>query len=133
VALLDDAYQIWLEEAHDVYHPRPNQPVAAKIVRELQEKMGKLGWPQSQFLGVNTLVMHQDHQPEDAFERDAVRKLRDSDGRVEQISDGMMRVATAVPLPGGCGTCHWAEQGVIRRAAITWAVPIKAAEALKGK
>lgn len=130
VALLDDAYQTWLEEAHEQYHPRPGKPVAAKVVRELQEKMGSLGWPQSHFLAVNALVMRPEHQPQDAFERDAVRRLSGGAPRVETISGNTMRVATGLSLGGGCGTCHWAEQGVVRRAAITWAMPLKAGSLL---
>lgn len=132
VALLHDAYQTVLEETHAVYHAKPGQPVAAKIVRELQEKMGSLGWPQSHFLGVNALIMRPDHRANDAFERDAVRQLSDGKPQVEAMDGKVMRFATGVPLAGECGSCHWMDQGGPRRAAITWRIPLKAGSVLSG-
>jgi hypothetical protein len=125
VAMLDDAYRLILEETHATYHTRPNQPVAAAVVRKLQERMNELGWPKARFLAVNAVVMHPDHVPRDDFERRAVQTLRGSDERVEQVVDGQLRVATVVSTGGSCFSCHWTPPGKASKAAITWTVPLQ--------
>jgi hypothetical protein len=125
VRMLDDAYQLILEETHAVYHTRPGVPVAATVVRKLQARMDALGWPSSRFLAVNAVVMHPDHVPRDDFERFSVRALRNGEQRVEQIVDGKLRVSTVVPLGGGCGSCHWSGTGQSSKAAVTFAVPLR--------
>lgn len=127
VAMLDDAYDLILEETHSIYHTRPSTPVAATVVRKLQARMTELGWPRSRFLAVNAVVMHPDHVPRDAFEKRTVQALRKGEERVEQVSDGKLRVTTVVPLGGGCGSCHWANTGQSPKAATTYTIPLKPA------
>lgn len=125
VAMLDDAYDLILEETHAIYHTRPSTPVAATVVRKLQARMTELGWPRSRFLAVNAVVMHPDHVPRDAFEKQSVDALRRGDERTEQVSEGKLRVTTVVPLGGGCGSCHWANTGQSPKAATTYTIPLK--------
>jgi hypothetical protein len=125
VAMLDDAYSLILEETHAIYHTRPSTPVAATVVRKLQTRMTELGWPRSRFLAVNAVVMHPDHVPRDAFEKQSVDALRRGDERTEQVSDGKLRVTSVVSLGGGCGSCHWATTGQSPKAATTFTIPLK--------
>ena len=125
VALLDDAYQTILHEVHRTYPTRPGRPVAATIVRDLQKVMTAKGWPASHFLAVNAIIMNPDHRAHDAFERNAVNVLAKSDGPLEKVSNGTLRVATVVPLGGDCFSCHWADSGISSRAAISWTIPLK--------
>ena len=39
--MLDDAYQLILEEVHHTYGTAPGRPVAATVVREVQRIMGE--------------------------------------------------------------------------------------------
>jgi hypothetical protein len=123
--MLDDAYQLILERTHAVYHTKPNEPVAAAMVRKLQARMNELGWPRARFVAVNALAMHPDHEPRDDFERQTVRALRSGDERVEQVVGGDLRVSTVVPLTGGCASCHWVPAGQESKAALTFAVPLR--------
>jgi hypothetical protein len=125
IAMLDDAYHLILEETHATYHTRPNVPVAASVVRKVQERMTELGWPRAHFLAVNAVVMRPDHLPQDDFEKRAVRRLGRTDRRVEEVVDGQLRVATVVSTGGNCGSCHWAPPGQESRAAITFTVPLQ--------
>lgn len=132
VALLDDAYGLLLEETHATYHTKPSMPVAASIIRQVQERMTKLGWPRARFLAVNAVVMHPNHVPRDAFDRRAVAALRRGAPRFEEVVDGQLRVGTVVPTGGPCFACHWAPQGQQSKAAITWTIPLsKGGEASK--
>lgn len=123
--MLDDAYQLLLEETHAAYPTRPGLPVAAAVVHKLQDRMRELGWPEARFLAVNAIVMHPDHLPQDAFERRAIQTLRRSNERFEEVVDGQLRVATVVPTSGSCFSCHWAPAGQSSKAAITWKVPLR--------
>jgi hypothetical protein len=128
-ALLDDAYQTILEEVHRTYPTKPGQPVAATIVKQLQETMALKGWPRSRFLAVNALVMNPNHVPHDAFERQAVKELKGTSERVEAVEPGRLRVATSVPVGGTCFSCHWTEPGHKGKAAISFSIPIRPARA----
>ncbi len=124
VEMLGDAYDLLLTETHEVYHTRPNVPVAATVIRKVQAKMSALGWPRSRFLAVNAIVMHPDHVARDDFERETVEALRLKNQRIERVVDGELRVATVVPLGGGCSSCHWTPSGQSSKAATTWTVPL---------
>ena len=125
IELLDDAYQLLLDEVHHTYPTQPGRPVAASIMRDLQKRMGELGWPKSRFLAVNAIVMNPDHRAQDAFEEKVVLALRRGDQRVEQLEPGRLRVATPISLGGSCFSCHWTASGQASRAAIVWNVPVK--------
>lgn len=124
VEMLGDAYDLLLTETHEVYHTRPSVPVAATVIRKLQSRMTKLGWPRSRFLAVNAIVMHPDHVPRDEFERETVEALRLKNQRIERVVDGQLRVATVVSLGGSCSSCHWTASGQSSKAATTWTVPL---------
>ncbi|HEU4752597.1 MAG TPA: DUF3365 domain-containing protein [Armatimonadota bacterium] len=126
VTLLDDAYNLLLQEVHAWYPNRTGQPiVAATTVRKIQEQMVRKGWPRSHFLAVNTLLMNPDHQAREAFDKAAVRKIAAGEARYEQIEGDRVRIATEVPLTGGCTSCHWSSGTRDGKAAITWSIPLK--------
>jgi hypothetical protein len=125
VAMLNDAYQILVQEIHAWYPNKTGQPIVAAVpVRDLQEVMTRKGWPASRFLGVTGPVMNPDHRPKDDFERKAVAAIRAGKDRYEEITPERLRVATVVPLEGGCFTCHWSEGKRSNRAAISWNLPL---------
>lgn len=126
VTLLDEGYQTELEEIHRWYPIKSGQPVvAAAVVRRVQEQMVAKGWPRSRFLAVNASVMNPNHVPRDDFERGAVEKIREGAERVETIEKGRLRVATLVPMTGGCASCHWTPGTSGSKGAITWTIPLK--------
>jgi uncharacterized protein DUF3365 len=123
--MLDDAYQLILEELHETYPTQPNRPVAASVVRQIQERMAEKGWPRSHFLAVNALIMNPAHKARDPFEQGAVRALRGAEERVETVEDGKLRVVTLVPMRGDCGSCHWTSNGQPNRAGLSVTIPFK--------
>lgn len=127
VAMLGDAYDLLLDETHEVYHTRPNVPVAATVIRKVQARMTELGWPRARFLAVNAVVMHPDHVPQDAFEKRTIQAIRRGDERFEQVTNNQLRVSTVVPLGGSCASCHWTPSGQSPKAATTWMIPLRPA------
>lgn len=126
VEMLDDAYQTVLQEVHHTYPTKPGRPVAATVVRDLQKTMTDKGWPKSHFLAVNAIIMNPDHKARDEFEVRAVKAIGRGDQRYESVENGQLRVATAVSLGGDCFSCHWTPPGRSSRAAISFAIPLKA-------
>lgn len=125
-AMLDDAYQLWLQSIHDWYPTKAGQPVvAATVVRKLQEKMTAKGWPATRFVAVNGIVMNPNHLAKDAFEKEAVTALRSGKDRYEKVERGRLRVATVIPLGGGCFSCHWSDAKIGSRAALTFSIPVR--------
>ncbi|HTE18064.1 MAG TPA: DUF3365 domain-containing protein [Armatimonadota bacterium] len=125
-AMLDDVYQITLTQIHRTYPTRSGQTVvAANVMRRLQGLLGEKGWPSSRFLGVNALLMNPDHRARDAFERRVVAEMKRGANRVEAVEKGQLRVATSVPLNGGCFSCHWSTDSRDTKAAITFSIPLK--------
>ncbi|MFN3648392.1 MAG: DUF3365 domain-containing protein [Armatimonadota bacterium] len=126
-AMLDDAYQLFLQEIHDWYPNRTGQPVvAAKVVRDVQQEMNRKGWPTTRFLAVNAIVMNPDHQPQDAFEKEAIKVIKMGAEDLERREGDRLRIAKPVSLGGGCFACHWAPNGEKSLAAISFEFPVKA-------
>ena len=126
VRMMDDAYQLLLHRIHDWYPNRGGRAVvAATVIRQVQEKVSRKGPARSRFLAVSGMLMNPDHRPNDAFERQAVTALKGGDEWYESVEKGQLRVATLVPLGGGCSSCHWSNAGHQSKAAISWVVPLK--------
>lgn len=130
-AMLSDLYQELLRETHKLYPTRPGRPVAATVVRQVQERMRRAGHPESRFLAVNAVLMNPDHRARDSFEREAARRLASGEESVELVEQGegrgaarYYRAAMVVPLGSGCGSCHWSQGGLGARAAIAWNVKL---------
>jgi hypothetical protein len=47
-----------------------------------------------------------DHDPQTKFEREAASAIGRGKGELEQIKDDVYRRAGAIPLTGGCLSCH---------------------------
>ncbi len=125
VELLNDVYQVSLQEIHRRFPIGGGQPiVAALVIRDIQKRVSNRRGVQSRFLAVDTRAMNLDHAAKDAFERRAVEKLAAGARRWEVVENGQLRVATVVPLGGTCFPCHSTAKGDMGRAAISWKVAL---------
>lgn len=125
IALLDRAYQSTLRQVHRRFPVGAGQPVVAAVaVRDIQREVSSSASLSSRFLAVGTKAMNPEHEPKDAFEREAAGELKRGARWVESLEDGRLRVATPVPLGGGCYPCHSTPGGGLTQAAISWSVPI---------
>lgn len=125
IALLDRAYQSTLRQVHRRFPVGAGQPVVAAVtVRDIQREVSSNASLSSRFLAVGTKAMNPEHEPKDAFEREAAGELKRGARWVEAVEDGRLRVATLVPLGGGCYPCHSTPGGGTTQAAISWSVPV---------
>ena len=46
------------------------------------------------------------HEPKTDFEKRAAREIVIGETEIEEIKDGMYRRAGAIPMAGGCISCH---------------------------
>jgi hypothetical protein len=122
VAILDDAYNLILHETHETYPTKPGRAVAASLVKDLQKTMTAKGWPASRFLAVNAVIMNPDHRARDEWERRAVSDMKSGKPVLAEEKAGEYRATTMVSLRGGCTSCHWSQDSMGARAAITWKV-----------
>lgn len=126
IVLLDRTYQSALRQIHRRFPVGNGQPVVAAVaVRDVQREVSTSTALSSHFLAVGTKAMNPDHEPKDAFERQAVDELKRGARWVEAQDDGRLRVATIVPLGGGCFPCHSTPGGGTVQAAISWSVPVQ--------
>jgi hypothetical protein len=126
VVLLDRAYQSALRQIHRRFPVGNGQPVVAAVaVRDVQRDVSSATGLSSRFLAVGTKAMNPDHEPKDAFERQAVDELKRGARWVEAQDEGRLRIATVVPLGGGCFPCHSTPGGGTVQAAISWTVPVQ--------
>lgn len=128
IALVDRAYQSTLRQIHRRFPVGNGQPVVAAVaVRDIQREVSGSSALTSRFLAVGTKAMNPDHEPKDAFEREAAGELKRGARWVESLEDGRLRVATVVPLGAGCYPCHSTPGGGTTQAAISWSVPVQGA------
>lgn len=126
IAVLNSVYQTTLRQVHRRFPVGNGQPVvAALVLRDVQREVSAGAAPASRFLAVKTKAMNPDHEPRDAFERQAAEELGRGARWVESIEEGRLRAATPVPLGGGCYPCHSTPAGGVVLAAISWSVPIQ--------
>jgi len=129
IALLDRTYQSALRQIHRRFPVGNGQPVVAAVaIRDVQREVGATMGLSSRFLAVGTKAMNPDHEPKDAFEREAAQELKRGARWVEAQEAGRLRVATTVPLGGGCFPCHSTPGGRPVQAAISWSVLVQDGE-----
>ena len=70
--------------------------------RKLDEQTGsKANW-----ISVNLKAMSINHEPKTDFEKRAAREIVIGETEIEEIEDGIYRRAGAIPMAGGCISCH---------------------------
>ncbi|HVA49885.1 MAG TPA: hypothetical protein VNH11_26195 [Pirellulales bacterium] len=61
---------------------------------------------EARWISVNTRAMSLDHEPRTEFEKAAAEKLGSGQDEYEIVENGYYRRAGAIPLGGGCISCH---------------------------
>lgn len=105
--LLHAAMHVTLQQVHRRYYREDEGlPIPAAVVKDAfrdlaAEQSVKLRW-----LAVDGLAMNADHNPQDAFERQAVTALKGGQSAHEEISAGIYRRAGPIALTNHCLKCH---------------------------
>jgi hypothetical protein len=128
--LLHDVYTDTLDVIHrDYFRKGGDRKVvpsrALETIFQWQKYRTKI---EARWLAVNANVMHTDHEPQDDFEKAAVRALASGQQEYELATEGRYRRAVAVPLNDSCLKCHLVQRSGKPRprvAALVISMPVK--------
>ncbi len=117
-----------LQVVHNRYYREDEGlPIPASIMgdvfKEIEEKDHiKLRW-----LAVEGQAMNTDHQPQDAFETEAVKSLKSGKAFHEQAQNGLYRRAAPITLSSHCLKCHMPDRKSTkdRIAGLIIAIPVE--------
>lgn len=104
--LMHSIYSTTLGVMHDRYFHADRSIVPARAMEDVfagieQETGSKANW-----ISVNLKAMSINHEPSTDFEKRAAKEIATGESEVETVEDGYYRRATAIPMTGGCISCH---------------------------
>lgn len=104
--LMHSIYSTTLGVMHDRYFHADRSIVPARAMEDVfsgieQETGSKANW-----ISVNLKAMSINHEPSTEFEKRAAKEIATGESEVETTEDGYYRRATAIPMTGGCISCH---------------------------
>jgi hypothetical protein len=104
--LMHEVYASTLDVMHHHFF-KPNNPVLpARALEDVFADMARKANVEARWLAINTKAMSIDHEPKSEFDRKAVAALSAGEKSYEQIADGHLQRVGAIPLGGGCVSCH---------------------------
>lgn len=130
--LLHDTYIATLHTVHRSYFDKDEREIIParameEVFRQIDAEIGgKTRWN-----AVNTPAMNIDHNPQEGFEKDAARELKQGKHEFERVEDGIFLRAGAVSLFASCTKCHLSglrpQQKVRSLAGLIISMPVKQA------
>ena len=127
--LMNDIYLSTLNMLHHRYFHQERMLVPARAMDDVFSDIKKTSNIEARWLSVNLKAMSFTHEPHTDFEKRAAREITNGKSEVEVIEDGFYRRVVAIPLVGGCLSCH---EGVFKPsgkapkfAALLISVPVK--------
>ncbi|QDT97260.1 c-type heme family protein [Gimesia aquarii] len=128
--LTHSIYATTLEAMHHHYffHDRANVP--ARVMEDMFEDIARQENIKAKWIAVNAKAMSIDHEPESAFEKQAVKEISSGKPTYERVEKGVYRSAFAVSLMNnGCLGCHLGfganENKKPRFAGLVISIPVK--------
>ena len=104
--LLHDVYVSTLDVMHRRYFHGDRAIVPARAMEDVFADMEHQYHVEADWIAVSLKAMSIDHEPETEFERKAAGEIKSGKKEVESIDAGYYRRAVAIPLTGGCVSCH---------------------------
>lgn len=112
--VMHDVYSATLGTLHHRYFHGDRATVPARAMEDVFAEIKRNSKVESRWISVNTKAMSLDHDPKTDFEKRAAQEIADGKTEVEVVEDGYYRRAGAIPLGGGCLSCH---EGLFRSTA----------------
>ncbi len=129
--LMHDIYSATLDVMHHRYFHGEKAAIPARAMEDIFAEMKLQSKSEARWISVNLRAMSIDHEPETEFEKKAAREITAGKKDIEEIEDGYYRRAMAIPLTGGCISCHEgsfrAPSKTSRFAGLVISIPIKVA------
>ena len=86
--------------------------VPARAMEDVFSDIKRQSDIEAHWIAVTLKAMSVNHDPETPFEKQAARDIKLGKTEVETVQAGYYRRAVAIPLSGGCISCH---EGLIRQ------------------
>ncbi|MEZ6034817.1 MAG: DUF3365 domain-containing protein [Planctomycetaceae bacterium] len=104
--LMHTIYLSTLDVMHDRYFHADRAIVPARAMEDVFAEIDDQTGAKANWISVNLKAMSINHEPKTDFERKAAREIAVGKSEIEQIDGGLYRRATAIPMAGGCISCH---------------------------
>ncbi len=104
--IMHDVYEATLDVMHHRYFHRDKAVVPARAMEDVFSAIKRQSDIEARWISVNLKAMSVDHEPESEFEKKAAKEIADGKSELDVVEDGYYRRAGAIPLSGGCVSCH---------------------------
>ncbi len=105
--MLHDIYEATLRTIHSRYFKEnAGVPIPSRAMEDVFARVTRRSKVTARWIAVNTQAMSLEHEPEDAFEKDAVRILSSGSQEFERVENGVYRRAAPIALFDSCLKCH---------------------------
>lgn len=104
--LMHTIYLSTLDVMHDRYFHADRAIVPARAMEDVFAEIDDQTSAKANWISVNLKAMSINHEPKTDFERKAAREIAAGKSEIEEIDGGFYRRATAIPMAGGCISCH---------------------------
>lgn len=104
--VMHDVYAATLDVIHHRYFHGEKTVIPARAMEDIFAEIKRQSKAEARWISVNTQAMSIDHEPQTEFEKRAAREIADGKDDVEVVEEGYYRRAGAIPLTGGCISCH---------------------------
>lgn len=104
--VMHDIYAATLHMMHERYFHGDRAAVPARALQDVFAEIKRQSHTEARWISVNLKPMSIDHEPKTEFEKRAAKEMAAGKAEVEAVEDGYYRRAEAIPLSGGCMSCH---------------------------
>lgn len=104
--LMHSIYSTTLGVMHDRYFHVDRSIVPARAMEDVFSEIEQETGSKANWIAVNLKAMSINHEPSTEFEKRAAKEIATGESEVETTEDGYYRRATAIPMTGGCISCH---------------------------
>lgn len=99
-------YAATLDVMHDRYFHGERAVVPARALEDVFAEIARQSKVEARWISVNTKPMSINHEPKSPFEKQAAKELAAGKDAFELVEEGYYQRAGAIPLHGGCISCH---------------------------
>lgn len=103
---MHNVYAATLDVMHHRYFHRERAVVPARAMEDIFAEIKRQSNVEAQWISVNLKAMSIDHEPKSNFEKRAAREIAAGKPEIEVVEAGYYRRAGAIPMTGGCISCH---------------------------
>ncbi len=104
--LMNEIYLTTLDMLHHRYFHQERTMVPARAMEDVFSDLKKTTNTEARWMSVSLKAMSFNHEPQSDFEKRAAREIISGKSEVEVMEDGFYRRVAAIPLVGGCLSCH---------------------------